>query len=240
MASPRKFDFDRSFDPPGFRDGRRIPPVVAPPPMPEPEPEPEEPPPPPAPTFSQEELDAARHQGWVEGRAAGEADAMERTERRLADAVERLTYELNGLSSAQSAALERIERQAAEVALTMVKKLFPALTERAGTAEIEALIADGLSLARDEPKLAVLCAPDMMATVEPILATAAAKSGFEGRLAVRADESFGQSDCRIEWTAGGLDRDASRLMDEIESAVARGLADFDRRFGSVGREEVRP
>ena len=233
MKSARKFVFGLSFDPPGTRGAGRMA-APAPEPEPQPEPEPEEPPPPPPPTFSQEELDATRHQGWLEGRAVGEADTMERIERRVADTVERLTHDLQGLAGAQQAALTRIERQATELVVAMVRKLFPAFVARSGTAEIAALVADALSLAQEQPKLALRCAPDMIAAIEPILTEAAARSGFEGRLSVRGDPDLSETDCKIEWNDGGLDRDSGRLMTEIESAVARGLQDFDRRFGSDG------
>ncbi|HLZ67224.1 MAG TPA: FliH/SctL family protein [Aliidongia sp.] len=234
MTSARKFEFGLSFDPPGNMPVGTRAMLPEPEPEPLPEPEPVEPPPPPAPTYSQEELDATRHQGWLEGRAAGEADAMERTERLLADTVERLTYELQTLAGAQQAALARIERQATELSVAIVRKLFPAFVARSGTVEIEALVADAISLAQDQPKLALRCAPDMIAALEPVLTQAAARSGFEGRLSVRLDAELGATDCRIEWSDGGLDRESGRLMIEIESAVARGLEDFDRRFGSDG------
>jgi len=245
MKPARKFEFGLSFDPPGTRGAPR---ATAPVPLPEvlPEPEPEEPPPPPEPTFSQEEMHETRHQGWLEGRAAGEADAMERNERRLADTIERLTHALEGLAGSQHASLGRVERQATELALGLVRKLFPAFVQRSGTVEIQALIADALSLAQEQPKLALRCAPDMTQAIEPILTEAAARSGFEGRLSVRGDPDLTETDCRIEWNEGGMDRDTGRLMHEIESAIARGLEDFDRRFGSDGAgtsgalEENRP
>jgi flagellar assembly protein FliH len=83
-----------------------------------------------------------RHQGWLEGRAAGEADAMARNERRLADTIERLTHDLEGLAGSQQTSLARIERQATELAVTIVRKLFPAFVQRSGTVEIQALIAE--------------------------------------------------------------------------------------------------
>ena len=234
MTSARKFEFGLSFDPPAPARGAARAALPEPEPEVPPEPEPEEPPPPPAPTFSQEELDATRHQGWLEGRAAGEADAMERTERRLADTVGRLTHDLQALAGAQQQALARIERQATELSVAIVRKLFPAFVARSGTVEIAALVADAMSLAQEQPKLALRCAPDMAEALEPVLAQAAERSGFEGRLSVRGDADLAGTDCRIEWSDGGLDRDSGRLMTEIETAVARGLEDFDRRFGSDG------
>ncbi len=115
-----------------------------------------------------------------------------------------------------------------------MRKLFPALVARSGTIEIEAVVADALSLAHEQPKLALQCAPDMIGAIEPILTQAAARSGFEGRLSVRSNPDLSETDCRIEWNEGGMDRDSGRLMNEIESAIARGLHDFDRRFGSDG------
>jgi len=96
------------------------------------------------------------------------------------------------------------------------------------------VVADALSLAREQPKLALECAPDMIEAIEPILTAAAARSGFEGRLSVRSNPDLSETDCRIEWNEGGMDRESGRLMNEIELAIARGLQDFDRRFGSDG------
>lgn len=247
MKNARKFEFGLSFDPPGSRGAARVAaPVPEPAPLLEPEPEPEEPPPPPPPTFSQEELDAARHLGLLEGRTTGETDAMQRIERRLADTVERLAHDLENMADGQQAALARIERQATELTVDIVRKLFPAFVARSGTVEIAAMIADALGLAIEAPKLTLRCAPDMIEALEPILTQTAARSGFEGRLSVRGDPDLTETDCRIEWSEGGLDRESGRLMTEIESAVARGLQDFDRRFGSDGAgtpgafEEVRP
>jgi flagellar assembly protein FliH len=231
MKTARKFEFDLSFDPPGTR-GVRATPEPAPEPEPIAEPEPEEPPPPPAPTFNQEELDAARHLGLLEGRNAGEMDAMQRIERRLADTVERLAHDIETLADTQQSTFAAVERQATELAVTVVRKLFPALVARSGTAEIEALVGEAMELALEQPKLTLRCAPDMVEPLEPVLMKAAARTGFEGKLAVRADAELGETDCRIEWADGGLDRDTARVMAEVDAAVARGLADFDRRFGT--------
>ena len=48
--------------------------------------------------------------------------------------------------------------------------------------------------------------------------------GFEGRLAVLADESLKAGDCRIEWADGGVNRDHVATLSAIDDVVGRYVA----------------
>jgi flagellar assembly protein FliH len=232
MPVVRRFEFDLSFDAPhaAARMCEMAPEPVS---MVEPEPEvPEPPPPPPEPTYSQSEVDAAFERGLTNGRQAGELDAMERIERRLAETAERLAYQFKDLADHQRHAIAMVERQAAEATLAALRKLFPALLARGGATEIEAMLSDAFANALEEPRILVRTAPDMRNALEPLVRTTAGQAGFDGKLIIIEDSRLDAMDCRIEWAEGGVERNPRRLMDAIETAVARGLADFDRRHAS--------
>ena len=235
MPVVRRFEFDVSFDPPQ-KSARAKLHEPEPPPPPEPEPEPE-PLPPPEPTFSQAELDAAYERGLAVGHQAGEFDAMERIERRLADTIERLTHVLQDSGADRARALGAIERQAAEMSMLALRKLFPALLERAETQELEAMFAAAFEQAIAEPRILVRASPVLIEALEPRLRDLAARAGFDGKLSLVGDPRLADTDCRVEWSEGGVERDPQRSLQAIEAAIEHGIAAFDQRNG-LGRPAV--
>jgi len=230
MPLVRRYEFELSFDAPHLAA------ASAPPPEAEPElivePEPVEPPPPPEPTFSQAELEDAFARGLANGKQEGEIEAMSRVERRLAETADRLAYQFKELAEHQIEAMALVERQAAEMTLTALKKLFPAFLSRGGTAEIQTMLAQAFEHALEEPRILVRTAPDMRDQLEKLVRNTAGQAGFDGKLIIIEDPRLDEMDCRIEWAEGGVERSPRRVMDTIEAAVARGLADFDRRHAT--------
>jgi len=231
MPVVRRFEFDVSFDAP-HKARPKLHEPEPPPPPPEPEPEPEpEPPPPPEPTFSQAELDAAYERGHAVGRQTGEFDAMERIERRLADTIERLTHVLQDSGDAQARARATIERQAADMSMLALRKLFPVLLTRAEAKELEAVFTEAFAQAIEEPRILVRASPAMIDTLGERLRTLAVQAGFEGKLSLLGDQRLAETDCRVEWSEGGVERDPQRSLKAIEAAIEGSIAAFDRRNG---------
>jgi len=55
-----------------------------------------------------------------------------------------------------------------------------------------------------------------------------ASNGFEGRVVLIGDDAMGESDCRVEWADGGVEREAGRIWRAVEEALARYIAVDDR------------
>jgi flagellar assembly protein FliH len=189
---------------------------------------------------AQAELDAAYERGLAVGHQAGEFDAMERIERRLADTVERLTHVLQDSGADQARALGAIERQAAEMSMLALRKLFPALLERAETQELEAMFAAAFEQAIDEPRILVRASPVLIAALEPRLRDLAARAGFDGKLSLVGDARLADTDCRAEWSEGGVERDPQRSLQAIIAAIESGIAAFDLRNGLGGPAVASP
>jgi flagellar assembly protein FliH len=222
MPVVRKFDFDLSFDP-----APPAPPAAAAPvePVPaEPESEPE-------PSFSAAELEEVRALALAEGREAGARGAMEALERRVAAACDTVAAALDGLAAEHAGIREATERRAAGLMLTVFRKLAPALLARSGTTEIEALLDEVFRYGLGEPRLVVRCPPDLLAAIEPLVRETGARSGYEGKLAVLGDARLAGDACRVEWAEGGVERSSEQMMETIEAAMLRSIAEFDRRRG---------
>jgi flagellar assembly protein FliH len=148
-----------------------------------------------------------------------------------------MSYLLRESGDDQKRALAAIERQAAELSMLALDKLFPALLERAETQELEAMFTEVFEIAIQEPRLLVRAAPTMIGALEPRLRALAERAGFEGKLSVIGDPRLDDTDCRVEWSEGGVERDPRRSLQAIAAAIEHGIAAFDQRNG-LGRPAV--
>jgi flagellar assembly protein FliH len=223
MAAAQKFMFGRDFadEPLKARRPAREEPEPAAEPAPEPEPEPE-------PTYSAEELGAARADGRAEGHAAGLAEGRQaaeaEAERALTAALDRLAAGLETLSAAEAQAREARDREALELCVGLLRRLFPALARRHGQGEIEQVFQDALERMRDEPRVVVRCADRHLDGLKERVDGLAARLGFEGRVVLLADDTMQPGDARVEWADGGVERDSERLWQDVDRAVERALA----------------
>jgi flagellar assembly protein FliH len=207
MSAPHKFLFDQSFDlPDAPRKG------VA-----------RKAPPPPEPTYSKAELEAAHQAGVASGREAALAEAAQSTEAHAASSLSTLVAGVAQVLAARQSAIDEAQRQACETMGILLRKVAPALSRKAPLVELEALIADCLREAFDEPRIVLRVADTLFEPVQRRLGALTAAAGFAGKVVLLADETLGPGDARVEWAEGGAERDARRLMRDIDGALARAL-----------------
>ena len=200
MESSSKFMFETSFegpevDPPGAAKTPR------------------------AQTFTEEELAAARELARAEGLAEGLEQARKEFDVSTNAALGEIARQL---TSAQYTA-DKLRSESLALALTVARKLAPALMAREPMAEIEAFIGECLADVVDEPRVVVRVNEALLANMAEWVDELTAANGFHGKIVVIAEESLAGSDCRIEWADGGADRCGEHLESEIDAAVARYL-----------------
>ena len=170
------------------------------------------------------DVDAAHAAGVADGLAQGRASAEAATAQTMAV----LTQAFQDFAARHGAEVARMKRIAVDIALAATRKVLPALGPKAAVAEMEALMRHTLSKVREEPRVVVRVpeslADDVLSRIEAI-STAA---GFPGSITLLGETGLNGSDCRIEWANGGVERDTGRLMNELETAVARCLAALER------------
>lgn len=209
MGAPHKFLFDQSFDQTEAARpavGRKASPAL-----------------PPEPTFSKAELDAAQAAGLEAGRIAALAEAAQAAETRAAEALAALAAGLSELLAARDSEAAAAQERAIEAMRDVLRKLAPALSRKAPLVELEEFITQCLRDAFDEPRLVLRIADSAFEAVQQRLAALTAATAFAGKVVLLADETLEQGDARVEWAEGGAERDARRLVHDIDGALARAL-----------------
>ena len=206
-AAARKFLFDLSFD--------------APPPKAEAAPAEA---PPPEPTFSAAELEAARAEGFVEGRSAGLAEAASRDAARTASALERIAEGVATLLAHRTEAVHAIETEAVALILNLARKTLPEAAKRLAFDELTGLLRGCLEDAFEEPRLVVRVPDALFDAAKETIGTGASAGGYAGKIVILADPALGPADARVEWADGGAERDMTRFWAEIDEAAQRAVA----------------
>ena len=174
---------------------------------------------PPPPSFSEEELEAARQQALAAGQAQGREEALRGLEQSCADGLEKLSAQLDQLGRQVDQQLQTISSEGLSAAVTVVRKLFPALARREELREIEAVVKDCLQRLHQEPRIVVRLSEGMLDRFKERIDQIAAKTGFEGRLVLLSEPDFQPSDVKVEWADGGAERSTARTWSEIESRL---------------------
>ncbi len=166
------------------------------------------------PSFTAAELDAAR----AEGREAGRVEA----ERGLvASRTAMMSLLAVGLSEVQDSARDVAKASAEDVArclLSMVAACLPALCERQGAAELQALARALLPALVDEPRIVVRVHPYMQAAMQAEIA--ALDIELAERVQLLPTEAVAPGDARISWADGAVVRDTARARRAVEDALA--------------------
>jgi flagellar assembly protein FliH len=168
-------------------------------------------------------LAEAEARGQRAGFAAAEAHAIASIEHRRAVALERIAASVESLARALPAIEARLEAEATEIALTVARKLAPALIAREPLAEVAALVSDCLRHLVGTAHVVVRVNESDLDAARTQLKEIADAQGFGGRLVVRGEADIAPGDCRIEWADGGIVRERARAEAAIAQAVDRYL-----------------
>lgn len=232
MSANQKFLFDTSFEGPLPAVGE-----AAPPPPP-PEPEESEP------AITEDDLARAREEGRQEGIVIGQEQGRDEAFAGIEQTTQNLLVGLTGhiveLLSAQPKMREEVARETLEAAMAVLKKLLPSLEKSAALAEIEAVVAECLERAKEEPRLAIRVSEQMLTPVKGRVDSLVAQEGFEGKIVFLAADGFAESDVRVEWADGGAERRLEDIWQDIDQVLARFLKLPADRLHRATAADARP
>ena len=186
---------------------------------------------PPPPMFTEAEMqgacDVARRKGEEAGATRGRNEAVAAFDKQVAATLSTIAQQTAAIAK-NSAAEAQAAGKSVELALAIVRKLHPALVERQGLTEIESVLSQCLESLKQEPRLVAYVHSARLDALQERLTQLSAASGFDGRVVLIGDDAMGESDCRVEWADGGVEREAGRIWRAVEEALARYIAVEDR------------
>jgi len=213
MASKAKYLFDMPFDGTKQRVERSYAPKAPPP------------------KFSAEEVEAAKLAAYAEGEAAGRNAAYGEHQQNIEQALQAIASVLGQIAGAEERARVAASREAVELASAIARKLAGRLIARQPQDQIEALVLRCMDDMRDEPRLVVRAAENVVQLLDQRVDQLVAQSGFGGKVVLVPDDTMAPTDCRIDWADGSAERQQSALEQEVDQAVERYIAGLQARLG---------
>ena len=175
----------------------------------------------------------AQRQAFANGVEEGRRQAAAETERRLAEALERLGAEASVGFRQTDALLASSETQAMQFFAELARRLAgSALAEQPLTSVADAALAAFRHL-QGVPHLVARVPAPLVEGTETLLRQMARENGFEGRIIVIGDDHLGPGDVRLDWAEGGVVRDRAAF----EQAISGALAAFTARPADTSYDE---
>jgi flagellar assembly protein FliH len=169
------------------------------------------------PSFSSEDIEAARTNGYDQGRQTAEVRAAEA----LAASIGQVAAALGQIISALDAEIETMRADAAQLALAAAKKLAGAALAHAPEAEIADALRAALHQAITETHVTVKAPAALVQTLQQKLAELPMHEGYDGRVRFIADPDLYGADCRIEWRGGGVERAHAHIEESLAELISR-------------------
>lgn len=176
-----------------------------------------------SPQFTEAQLDQARNDGVAEGRAVALAESRKSREQDVATATARGAQALADLSERLDAIQARAEADAVELTLKVLRKIVPHYAEAHGLDEIRPLVANCLQEMHEEARIVIRVHEDVLDDIRSGIEEMSRETGFNGRVVLFPEPSFGRSDCRVEWADGGAERNVAAQWEAIERQITEFL-----------------
>ncbi|WP_417495569.1 hypothetical protein [Maricaulis sp.] len=166
--------------------------------------------------FTQDDIDSARMWGVEEGR--------EMEEGRCAESLQTIGAQMQLILSRLAGESAALRASATQLALAAARKIAGEALNAYPIDTIEQLAAEAVQDLRDEPRLSVRCAPELVEDLAERLERTARDLGFEGAIRVRGNAEMSGADVRLEWATGAIERSAEEIDARLGEVVARWLA----------------
>tara|TARA_R110002124_G_scaffold171071_8_gene338799 strand:- start:2272 stop:2922 length:651 start_codon:yes stop_codon:yes gene_type:complete len=166
--------------------------------------------------FTQDDIDSARMWGVEEGR--------EMEEGRCAESLQTIGAQMQLILSRLAGESAALRASATQLALAAARKIAGEALNAYPIDTIEQLTAEAVQDLRDEPRLSVRCAPELVEDLAERLERTARDLGFEGAIRVRGNAEMSGADVRLEWATGAIERSAEEIDARLGEVVARWLA----------------
>ena len=174
-------------------------------------------------TFTEEQLEAARREGFDAGKEEGIREAGDAMETRISDTLATLDAEFQKLFNGQITANAEFFDDAVNIAIAVSRKCFPHLSETDAPRVIENMVRGALAEILEEPRVIIHVHADLVEDLNARIGDVAEAANFEGQILILEDQGMASGDCRVTWSSGSAERDMGALWQQIDEIVEHNL-----------------
>jgi flagellar assembly protein FliH len=173
------------------------------------------------PTFSLNDLEEAREEGFADGRQAALEASTDGIEERIAGAIEAIAAKLAHVDVCEASANGKTQALSVDLLRRITQKLLPVAAEKYGLEEIEQVLKECLPLITGDAKLSLRINDKVAPEVERRLNDIIQINALLVRVNIIPDINLGPSDCIVNWGDGGAERDYDSIWGEIDTILTR-------------------
>ena len=190
------------------------------------------------PTFTEDQLNAARHEGYEAGQEAGIQEAGDAIETKINDVLSMIGTQVDELFKRQAVDTATTFTDAVNIAVAIARKSFPHLNDTHGFTEIERMVREVLTEVLEEPRVIIHVNPTLKGPLDTRIETIASSSNFEGQIIILEAEDMAPGDCRIAWSSGTAERDMVGTLGKIGQIIEANLGSVREEIAEEVAEEI--
>lgn len=173
----------------------------------------------PEPTFSKDDLEAAKAAAHQEGFNAGKAEANREQDARIEFLLNNIDTKVLQAMRESGSFWESQVHLLQKTVLVIAQKIMPSYVKKHGLDEIKAIVTKVMAEMSQEPRLVFRVSEEQFDEAKKRIDEVAKDAAYDGKLIVLGDKDLTESECRIEWTDGGIERDLKSLWEHIEQVM---------------------
>lgn len=195
MTNATKFTFDTIFD----KSGEIL----------------DEPPKPQKRSYLAKDVEEIRKESYAEGTRSAQAMA----DQAIASSLKQLSAVVESLFNIMDNEVECVRREAAQLAFTIGTKIAGKLLDETPTRGMEELIDECLGNLRSEPHVHILVHPQNAENIGTRIQETINGRSFGGQLHISPSDGLSETDVRIEWANGGVERSHQEIVKAIAAII---------------------
>jgi len=168
------------------------------------------------PMFSEEDLEAARQEGFNIGKENGSTETLAGIENTISDALSRIADQISELFNRQSEFNQEITSESILLIKNVNRKLFPVMNKQGALDEVVEFSQDLLSKFLTEPRITIRVHEEIAEPLKQRVLQFLEGRNFHGDLMVSGNEDISAGSCQVEWSSGSAERNPEMLLSEIE------------------------
>lgn len=191
------------------------------------------------PTFSEEELEAARQDGYNQGKQDGIAQEKASREQIVAEIIGQIRQTYQTLLTAEAMREQQYEEESLRLLHVALKTLFPTLNARLGLQEMEAMMERVIMSQKNQSKMIIHVPSNIRDDVDAALTEGLNDPSHQTKFQVLGNDALTEGSCTISWEDGGAVRNAPKLIETMILEVDRLLPEQTSHSDDVQKDDIK-